>query len=373
MGVREMKKLGGVVVLVLLLASIAGTGWAISLCDYRKPVTALTDARMSFAYRYYNDAATPWIDVNSGRVGIDYDQLFASPNYGFTLGGSLELTLDEFVPSGTLGQGSATFRFYPFEEALLFAYGGLEASLVSGHPKPGVDVRVGLGLGRFSDVTPLARAVLIEENLLSTDAIFDMLGDDVLMGIATVIGRRTEYETTSEMVADIESLIEAVAHVELDATALLKIEEIILAGEPKRKCGWAVQAGIGYELIDPFGGAQNFVLAASADAAFVTSPEDQFLLHASFSGPVEFMEENTLSATISYQYELSETSTLYADYYYQRVKPLGLPANASQAASLQFGFDIEGVDLGLQVTVTREPGDPGWSIDVSISAAMDLL
>jgi len=368
-----MKRLGVLAVVGLLVIAATMSALAVSLCDYQKPITALTNARMSFAYRYYNDAATPTIDVNSGRIGIDYDQLFASPNYGFTLGGSLELTLDEFVPSGTLGQGSATFRFYPFQEGLVFGYGGLEASLATGQPRPGVDVRVGLGLGRFSDVTPLAKAVLIEEELLEAEAIFDLLGDDVLLGVASVIGRKTEYETTAEMVADIESLIEAVAHVELDAVALLAIEDTILATEPKRKCGWAVQAGIGYELIDPFGGAQNFVIVASADAAFVTSPEDQFLLHASFSGPVDFMEENTLSATLSYEYEISETSTLLADYAFQRVKPLGLTASASHAASVQLGFDIEGVDIGLQITLTLEPGDPGWSIDVSLSAVVDLL
>ena len=368
-----MKRLGVLAVVGLLVLAATMSALAVSLCDYQKPITALTNARMSFAYRYYNDAATPTIDVNSGRIGIDYDQLFASPNYGFTLGGSLELTLDEFVPSGTLGQGSATFRFYPFQEGLVFGYGGLEASLATGQPRPGVDVRVGLGLGRFSDVTPLAKAVLIEEELLEAEAIFDLLGDDVLLGVASVIGRKTEYETTAEMVADIESLIEAVAHVELDAVALLAIEDTILATEPKRKCGWAVQAGIGYELIDPFGGAQNFVIVASADAAFVTSPEDQFLLHASFSGPVDFMEENTLSATLSYEYEISETSTLLADYAFQRVKPLGLTASASHAASVQLGFDIEGVDIGLQITLTLEPGDPGWSIDVSLSAVVDLL
>jgi hypothetical protein len=368
-----MKRWGVLVVFGLLLGGFGVATWGVSLCDYRSPITALTNARMSFAYRYYNDAATPVIDVNSGRIGIDYDQLFDSANYGFTLGGSMELTLDEFVPSGSLGQGGATFRFYPFEEALFFGYGGMEASVATGQPRPGVDVRIGLGLGRFTDVTPLAKAVLIEEELLATDAIFEELADDVLLGVGGVIGRDAEYETTTEMVADIENLIEAVARVELDARALLSIEEIIEMGEPKRKCGWAVQAGIGYELIDPFGGAQNFVIVASADAAVATSPEDQFLLHASFSGPVAFLEENTLSATLSYEYELSDDSTLLVDYAFQRVQPLGLTANVSHAASLHLGFDINGVDIGFQVALTREPGDPGWSIDVSVSAAMDLL
>jgi len=366
-----MKRLG--VLVCLFVVGASAVAWGVSLCDYRSPIAALTDARMSFAYRYYNDAATPAIDVNSGRIGVDYDQLFSSANYGFTLGGSIELNVEEFVPAGGLGQGRATFRFYPFEEALLFGFGGLEASLASSQPQPGLDVRIGLGLGRFYDVTPLAKAVLIEEKLRSIEAVFDDLSDDVLLGIAGVIGREAEYETVKGMVADIESLVEAVARVELDARALLWIEEIIVASEPKRKCGWAVQAGIGYELIDPFGGAQNFVMAASADAAFATSPEDQFLFHASFSGPIEFMNENTLTASLSYEYELSEESTLIVDYAFQRVQPLGLSANVSHSASMSLGFDINGIDVGLQLTVTREPGDPGWSIDVSVSAVMDLI
>jgi len=55
------------------------------------------------------------------------------------------------------------------------------------------------------------------------------------------------------------------------------------------------------------------------------------------------------------------------------VKPAGLPANVSQAVSLALGFDVGGADVVLQVSLTRDPGDPGFSIDVSISAAMDLL
>ncbi len=366
-----MKKIG--VFVCLLVVGVSTVAWGVSLCDYRSPISALTDARMSFAYRYYNDAATSQIDVNSGRIGVDYNQLFSSANYGFTLGGAIELNLANFVPAGGLGQAQATFRYYPLEDELFFGFGGFEASLATSQPRPGVDVRVGVGIGRFYDVTPLAKAVLIEEELLSMEAIVDRLSDDILLGIAGVMGREAEYETVKEMVADIESLIEAVALVELDARALLSIEEIILDSQPKRKCGWAVQAGVGYELIDPFGGAQNFVVAASADAAFATSPEDQFLFHASLSGPIEFMEENTVSASFSYEYELSEESTFLVNYALQRVQPSGLPANVTHSASMSIGFDVRGVDIGLQVALSREPGDPGWSIDVSVSAVMDLI
>ena len=367
-----MKKMGYLGVVVLLLA-IGLQGWGLSICEYRSPKTALTDARLSFGYRYFDDANTVGVDVNSGRLAFDYDQLFDSPNYGFSLGGAAELTLDAFLPTGWLGQGAATFRYYPIEASLLFAFGGLEAAMATGQPKPGVDVRVGVGIGRFSDVTPLAKAITIEKELLELDAFVDPLADDDLLAIAGAIGRRIEYESLKDLIADIESLIEGVTGVELDARALLTIEEVILMVGDERRCGWAIQVGIGYELIDPYGGAQNVVVGGSADAAFAFGPSDQLLFHASYSGPFDIMSENTLNASCSYEYALTEESTLIADYVLQRVRPAGLAATASHSAGLAIGFDIIGIDILLQASFTRDTGDPGWSTDISLTAAMDLL
>ena len=105
-----MKKMGILGVFVLLLA-VGLQGQALSICEYRSPKTALTDARLSFGYRYYDDANTVGVDVNSGRLAFDYDQLFDSPNYGFSLAGAAELTFDDFLPTGWLGQGAAPFRY----------------------------------------------------------------------------------------------------------------------------------------------------------------------------------------------------------------------------------------------------------------------
>jgi hypothetical protein len=367
-----MKRLGYLGVGILLLA-LGVQGWGLSICEFRSPKTALTDARLSFGYRYYDDANTAGVEVNSGRFAVDYDQLFDSPNYGFSLGGSAELTLDSFLPTGWLGQGAATFRYYPIEGSLLFAFGGLEASMATGQPRPGVEVRVGVGIGRFSDVTPLAKAIMIEKELLVLNAFVDPLADDVLLAIAGAIGRRIEFDSLKDLVADIESLIEGVTSVQLDARALLTIEEIILTTGDDRRCGWAIQAGIGYELIDPFGGAQNVVVGGSADAAFAFGPNDQLLFHASYSGPFDIMNENTLNAALSYEYSLTAESTLIADYVLQRVKPAGLTAMASHSAGVAIGFDVAGIDILVQASFTRDTSDPSWSIDISLTAAMDLL
>ena len=368
-----MKRCGGMVLGVAIMLGLTVAAAGVTLCEYRSPMTSLADAGMSFSYRYYDDASTSAVDVNSGRIDLTYDQVFDSPDFGYSLGGTASLGVEQFVPSDWLGQASGTARWYLWEEEAVFVFGGVETSVATSQPQPGVEVRVGVGLGRFTDVTPLAKAINIEEALLEDSAIFDGLPDDVLLSIASTIDRIDEYEEVKDLVTDVESLIEAVAGVELDARALLTVEDIIVSESEKRKCGWAVQAGIGYELIDPYGGAQNVVVAGSANAAFTTTPDDQLLFNASFSGPFDILDENTLAVRFSYESEVSEDSTLVLDYVLQRVKPAGQPVTSSHVASLSIQFDIQGVDMGLEVALGKETGDPGWSIDVSLNAAMDLL
>ncbi len=245
--------------------------------------------------------------------------------------------------------------------------------MATGQLRPGVEVLFGGGIGRFSDVTPLAKAMSMSRELHRAGAIANPLTDGILLAIAGIIGHEIEYDTIKALVADIEPLIEADAAVELDARAALTIEEIVQREGDNSQCGWALQLGIGYELVDPFGNPQNIVVAGSADAAFAFGPDDQMMFHVSYSGPFDIMNENTLTSTLSYKYALTKDSTVIADYVLQRVKPAGLAASSSHAAGLAIGFDVGGADILLQISLTRGAGDPGWSFDLSVSAAMDLL
>jgi hypothetical protein len=245
--------------------------------------------------------------------------------------------------------------------------------MATGQLRPGLDVLAGAGVGRFSDVTPLAKAMIISRQLVHMGAISKPLSDNALMSMASVIGRAIEYETVKALVADIELVIEEDAGATLDARALLTVEEVFLMAGIDRRCGWALQLGIGYELLDPFGNPQNVVVAGSADAAFAFGPDDQLMLRATYSGPFDLMNESTLVASLSYEYALTEDSTLNANYLLQRVKPAGLTANVNHAAGFSIGFRIGGADILLQLSLTRGAGDPGWSTDLSVSAAMDLL
>jgi hypothetical protein len=371
-GVSMTERMSKLAVGWLLICGVSVGCFGLSLCDYVSAETDVTDAAVSFSYRYFDDAATPGVvDVNTGRVGLSFDTLYDSAEIGYSLGGSGEIGVVNLVPSTWQGQGAGTFRYYLREEAPLFAFGGMDGAAAP--ELLGLDVRAGVGYGRFTDVTPMARAMEIESLLRRMGLLEGELPDDVLMAVARIVGRRVEYETVPMWVADIENLIEGTLEVELDARSLLRMEEIMLQTGNQRRCGWAVQGGVGYELIDPVGGDRNLLVTFSADAAISTDPAEQMVLRASLSGPIDLLSENKLVVNASYKYKYSENGTVTATYGMQQVKPVDAVVLRSQSANISLSLGVGGADVVLQLGLSRGADQAGWSVDFSISAAMELL
>lgn len=368
-----MRKMGALLGISLCVVGLAALAGPVSLCDYVSPETNLSDLGLSLSYRYFDDGATEGQDESGGRAAIDYSQLYDSPDIGFTIAASGELLLTDFVPAGGLGDASGTLRYYFSGDVPAFGFGGLEASIATGQPQPGVNLRAGVGYGRFSDVTPMAKAFTIQKELLKAQSIAGELAGDTLLGVAELIGQRAEYESVEDLAAAVVTLIQTAAGTTIAPRQVLAIEDVIAATGDELNCGWAVQAGLGYELLDPYGGANDLLLTASADAAFAPDPQSQLACRASFSGPFRILEENTLTARASYARTLSDTSALTATYTLQRVQPLGLEASTSHALTLVLGFVVGQADVGLQVSLSKAPTAPAWTVDVSVSASMDLF
>ncbi|MEW5827202.1 MAG: hypothetical protein AB1778_10270 [Candidatus Bipolaricaulota bacterium] len=368
-----MRRMGALVGILLCVLSLAAQAGSVRLCDYVSPETDLADLGLSFSYRYFNDGATEGLEESGGRVAVNYDQIHDSPNVGFTLAASGELLLTGLEPSGGLGEGSGTFRYYLTKDQPLFGFGGLEASFATGLPAPAASLRVGIGYGRFSDVTPLAKAFAIQDELLQAGSIRGVLPGETLLKIAELIGQRATYDSVEDLAAAAVAMIQTASEMVIAPRQVLMVEDVIAATGDERNCGWAVQAGLGYELIDPYGGARNLLLTASADLALAPDAASQLLCRASFSGPFNILEENTLTARASYARTLSETSSMTATYTLQRMQPLGLAASTSHALAAVLGFVVGEADVGLQISLTKAADVQEWTVDVTLSASLDLL
>jgi hypothetical protein len=354
-----------------VMLGLGASAAPLTLCSYISPETNLQSLGLSMSYRYFDDWATPGVEASGGRAALDYGLLYDSPDFGYTLDGNVDVLLTDFFPTSGLADIAGTFRYYLVPNESTFGFGGVDASLATGQPHPAINISAGLGYGRFSDVTPLAKAFKIETELLKAGAIPMLLEDSVVMGIAAMIGSK-EYASTNDQVADVVNQIQTASRVTLTPRQVLKIEDWILATGDARRCGWAVQAGIGYQLVDPYDQPHGFLLTASADAAFVPNPDGQMLLHAGLSGPINILEQNTLRVRGSYDYALSETSSLTATYSLLRVQPLGQPASVSQTVAALLGFMVGRANMGVQVSLSEPANASAWAMDVSVSAAISF-
>jgi hypothetical protein len=387
--------------LIGLLYVLTGIA-AINLCDYQTPEADIQDMRFSFNYRHFDDAVAEEDDVSSGRLAVAYDRFLNTDTLGFTVTGKTEITLQNFTPANGLGQGSLTLRSYTFEEMpLFFVFGGLEGSFATGEEKPNLELRAGFGYGRFSDVTPLAKALKIQRELLREGKIKDVLPDEVLLAIADQISQRgeftsmeeltsaiqrliedqavtvvdpitivmigTEFNTWQALVSDIANMVKDASGTPLDAEMLMIIQECVLATDDSRNCGWAIQGGIGYDLV-----TQKNLLTASIDAAVAPEPASQILVRTSLSGPLVALEQSVFNFSVSYNYLVNEDLSLFANYTMQ-AKPAEELALTTHSASLEVALNLGTGDLSLQVALTKEPGAPAWSTDFIFSIVVDLL
>ncbi len=365
--------LGRIAVVGLGLMAVVGiAAVSVPVCDYHAPQTDLVDAKLDFSYRYFDDPATVGPEIDSGWMRLSYAQLYDSPDFGYSLDGLARVNLSSIVPSSGSGQINGTARYYSEREVPVYVFGEAdgEAEVSVAASELGLDLRAGVGYGRFYDVTPLAKTLRFQAELLSIGILSEPLGDDVLMQIATEVGRQIEYESTTDLVTMIETIIENNTGIFLDARALLLIEEALDSGDINRYCGWTVQAGFGMGL-SSISEPSAVLLAFTADLAQAEGYRAQWGVHMGLSGPYELAAEYDLTASASYEYILQANALLERSISYQRSKARNEQPVWNAGGTVELAFEIGTVDIAIQFELSRR--EDGWARDLTLSASVDLL
>jgi len=77
-------KVWGVIVgLVALVMFLNAAAFEMSLCSYRSPETFLTNAGVSPAYQFFDDANTVGVDVSAGQIDFSFARLHDTESYAF--------------------------------------------------------------------------------------------------------------------------------------------------------------------------------------------------------------------------------------------------------------------------------------------------
>jgi hypothetical protein len=350
---------------------------ALPLCDYRSPKTNLSDLTLDFAYQYHNDPyGLEGRDVSKGKFGVNYVRLFDIPEYGYDISFSNDIAVSaENVLTYTVNADGNYKKYFSIEKDY-FAYAGAVSRSSSSFQKLGVSFNLGVGTGRFSDVTPLAKATRINDYLVESGALTGDLHPVDLEDLAREIGSIAFYDSFPELVAVLQGIIERSGSARLSGLDALDISEItrfIQDGGFSRYCGWDLKIGVGYELLDPSGGVNDLLFSGTFNYALATAPKAQLLLQGAFSGPADILMTHRVDVTGSYDYLISNFLSANATYDFSRETWGGMPTDTHRLA---FEFVLSPVDTANVVAgvfFEYKPYYLEWDADIKLSIQMDLL
>ncbi len=359
------------------LLGVALAAQAVPLCDYRSPLTDLSDLLMSFSYQYVNDPyGSKERDVNTGRFIVDYKRLYDTPEYGFDVELNNQLDISVLGESTYLTAADGSYKRYLTSDGDAFAFAGASARSSSSFASLGASVSLGLGLGRFTDVTPLALATRIDEDLYRRGRLTSHLRAADQQILAYEIGSRDTYLTAADLMAVVQEIIESSGFVQpggLTAFDLSKIDELLSDGGFTRYCGWDGKIGMGYELLDPSGGSNDILVTAAFNYAFTTAPNVQFLVNGSLSGPPDLFTTNRVDVDVEYDYIVSEFLNLKATYAFSRETWAKIPTDVHRIGLDVVLTPLESADVSLKVSLEHRPYYLEWSVDIRLGISIHLL
>jgi len=360
-----------------LVVGIGVAGVSIPLCEYQSPLTDLSSLVLSFAYQYHNDPyGLENYDVNDGLFGTEYVRLYDTPEFGFDISLQNEMLISTVDISTFATVADGNYKRYFSSEDDYFAYAGARVRSSSSFEAVGLSFNVGLGYGRFTDVTPLAKAVRIDEYLVGRGSLTAHLHAVDQQIIAREIGSAASYGSLADLLAVVLEIIEGSGLVRtggLDALDISEITQFIQERGFSRYCGWDLKFGLGYAVLDPSGGGNDLLVTGAFNYAFTTTPKVQFLVQGSFSGPIELIETNRIDLTIGYDFLIAEFLNLGAAYDFSRETWAGEPTDIHQVTFDLVLTPVDTANVVLGVSLEHRPYYLEWSVDVQLSIQMDLL
>lgn len=214
-----------------------------SVCDYDPPESRLLDLLLQGTFQWYNGPRVEGEDLSlSGALVAELDALFSSSAYAQRVEARGEARGTHASWNASLaGRGSLTS--YVRDDLFGIAAIGLTADLQRGLE---MDLTGGVGTGRFRDVTPMARAIRLQNALLDIGQLVAPMTRDALMEIAQILGQ--VGLSVEEMLSEIAEGLRAtglLAQEELSIRGWLAVESALSYAEPTRLCGSDVQIRVG--------------------------------------------------------------------------------------------------------------------------------
>jgi hypothetical protein len=339
--------LRAIVLVLLLLATVATRAAALPPCAFTPAESYLTQFNIRGSFQSVeSQSSEDRVGALTGSLQVNFSQLADSALFGYRLDGKARLDQGS---TGLDFQASGAGNLKRYLRGDVFGVGALDFASASKSPLE-VDLTGGLGLGRFRDVTPLAKAIHIQNMLLDLGALEGPLTDETLQALAQELGRNDL--SLADKITDLEKLIEGtrlVAGGSLGARALLQMEEIITSQEEARLCGWEIRITIGLKVSDLSRPQLSEALVVNWNYALVPDPVSQWVASARLDSDSKLLAHYSLQASVNYGRRIRDNWRVRVDYTFTRDR--SAPSAALDRHRLS-GTMILQLSPGLSLTVS---------------------
>jgi len=298
--------------LVFWLVAITLPIAAESICDYRPPESRISDLGVQGSFSWYDG---PYADdrersVSAGLVA-DCSLLHSSVSSARTFDGRVEVDGTRVGWTADAG-GSGSLRSFLADDLFVVAAVGFVRSSAS--PLE-FDLTGGVGTGRFRDVTPMAQAIRIQNELLDLGELLAPVGDTALLDVAQILGEVGPSDDDKAVrLAERLAATELVVGEGLGVRALLSLDEILASYSDTRFCGRDVQARVGASAT--FDSEVQLAATGILLARYAAVPDPVSQVDSSIQAKFRLAnpDEMAIDADLSYARRLPDGWTARAEY-----------------------------------------------------------
>lgn len=297
----------------LLVLALPILGAALPPCAYT-PAESLS-SQLTLQGNLRAEGNGPSLSSLGGEASAAFTRLFASAASAYSLDAAGDLAIGAGGPALKL-DGSGDFKRFITGDR--FTVGALKLDYA---PATGleIDLTGGLGVGRFRDVTPLAKAIRIQNTLIDRGILLAPFTDETLKTLAQEIGR--VGASVSDRLTALEQTIVATGLIKgdaLGARGLLEMEDILTASGEARLCGWDLQARFGAAVTGLPDAVLSEAIVLQARTARVPDPVSQWTASAQWTSGFSPLSRYQITASVSYGRRVGQGFRLTAAYDFLR-------------------------------------------------------
>jgi hypothetical protein len=374
---------------LLLAIGIASVGLTdmdaqnVSVSDYSVPVSRANNLRidaLTFDFQARGDSVVS----QTGAMTIVYKSFFESLPfaYSFDLRGTGLLLREPVVDTvatdttGTELNGTANVNLlsrvkkYRRDAGNFFTFGEADLELDTEKDRPGLNITIGFGWGRFINATALRKAVRIEDFLVDESIVSERLPKESMIELGHIIEKESEYRELygdryqNYWYEDMQNEIQSSGLVlgSIGAIGVLRMQEVLEKETiNERFYGWDISTGVQVEALTPERGqkrgdpAFSFGLRYSRPISWSTQFNSDFNVNTPLSG--KFGKQFDIRFNTDFIYEITNRINYRLVYLFR----------SSKAQTLEFDTTDGTTGETSTITFTDVPASHSNSIANSFS------